>query len=128
MKSFTINGLQWKVVTVPHDSHFLIDRTGQIRVATTDPETLCIYVSDAIYGDFQKMVIAHEIGHAVCFSYGLISDIHKCCYPSKKIEMEEMLCNFVADYGELIFEITYSVLGDEALIRLPAILSRAIPA
>ena len=31
------------------------------------------------------------------------------------VEAEEWICNFLADYGMLIFDTAYSVLGDEAI-------------
>lgn len=111
-----MNGYVWKVVDVPYYSEYLIDRTGKTTVATTDPNTFCIYMSDTLYGDFRKRVLAHELGHVACFSYHLIEEIHSCCYPSKWIQMEEFICNFVADYGEEIFNIAYEILGDGALI------------
>ena len=126
MKTFEMNGLLWQVIDVPEDSPFLIDRTGRRTVATTDGKTLCVYVSDSVSGDFRKRVIAHEMGHATCFSYGLLDEIRRCCYPSKRIEMEEFICNFVADHGEMIFEITYSLLGDDALRMLPKYLERLV--
>ena len=121
-----MNGYLWHVVDVPADSDYLIDRTGNRTVATTDGKTLTVYVSDIIVGEFRKRVIAHEMGHAVCYSYDLIGEIHRCCLPSKRIEMEEFICNFVADYGELIFEITYRILGDDALHVLPRYLEKLI--
>lgn len=123
---FLLNGYLWHVVTVPEDSTYLIDRTGHRTVATTDGKTLCVYLSDSVHGEFRKRVIAHEMGHAVCFSYDLISEIHACCIPSKRIEMEEFICNFVADYGEMIFEITYRILGDAALEQLPRYLEKLV--
>ena len=126
MKSFMMNGLLWRVKDVPEDSPYLIDRTGRRTVATTDGKTLTVYVSSSVSGDFRKRVIAHEMGHAVCFSYGLLGEIHRCCYPSKRIEMEEFICNFVADHGEMIFEITYKLLGDDALRMLPKYLERLV--
>lgn len=125
-RHFTMNGIPWTVVDVDAGSDLLIDRSGNRTVATTDPLTCCIYVSQTIFGDFRKRVIAHEMGHAVCFSYGLLDTIHACCYPEKRIEMEEFICNFVADYGEMIFSITYQIIGDDALRLLPMHLERLI--
>lgn len=116
---FTMNGIYWKVISVHPMSNQLVDRTGTRTVAVTDWLSKTIYVSCNISGEFKKRVIAHEMGHAVCFSYNLLSEIHECCYPSKRIQMEEFICNFVADYGEMIFQITYRLLGDMALEILP---------
>lgn len=126
MNGFVMNGIEWRIYMVPSDSLYLVDRTGTLTVATTDPDTLCVYLSDMLHGNFKKRVIAHEMGHACCFSYGLLEEIHRCCYPSKRIQMEEFICNFVADYGEMIFDITYRVLGDGALEYVPYRLERLV--
>lgn len=123
---FVMNGILWRVVDVPPLSEYLIDRQENLTVATTDPDTLCVYLSMALRGDFKKRVVAHEMGHACCFSFGLLDEIRECCYPDKVVEMEEFVCNFVADYGERIFDITYKILGDEALHHLPMYLERLV--
>lgn len=123
---FVLNNYIWKVREVPANSPYLVDRQGVLTVATTDPGELCIFVSDKLQGDFKKRVIAHEMGHAFCFSFGLLQEIWDCCYPDRRIQMEEFICNFVADYGERIFEITYKIMGDEALVRLPQYLERLV--
>lgn len=46
--------------------------------------------------------------------------------PEYWIEAEEWVCNFIADYGMMIFESLYHVLGDDALRYLPYELSRLI--
>lgn len=123
---FVMNGYLWRVVNVPPDSDYLISRDNVLTVATTDPDTLCIYLSDALHGEFKKRVIAHEMGHACCFSHGLLDEIRECCYPSKVVQMEEFVCNFVADYGERIFSLTYQIMGDEALYMVPTYLERLV--
>lgn len=125
LKRYLMNGYLWKIVTVPPDSHYLLSRTG-LTVGTTDPKTLCIYISDELIGEFKKRVIAHEMGHACCFSFGLLDEIKECCYPTRQIQMEEFICNFVAHYGEMIFSITYKVLGNSALEQIPYHLERLV--
>ena len=126
LTEFYMNGHSWRIVNVPPNSPYLISRENVLTVATTDPDTLCIYLSTALRGDFKKRVTAHEMGHACCFSFGLLDEIRECCYPSKVIQMEEFVCNFVADYGERIFALTYQVMGDEALNALPMYLERLV--
>ena len=123
---FVMNNYIWQVVTVPADSPYLVDRTNTLTVATTDPDTLCIYLSNELTGDFKKRVIAHEIGHAACFSFGLLDEIHSYSRPGKQIQLEEFICNFVADYSEMIFDITYKALGDKALWEIPYIIERLV--
>lgn len=104
-----LNGITWHVIRVPPYHPCLIDRDNILTVGTTDPVTKTIYIADNLQGEFEKRVIAHEIGHAVCFSYELLDDIHRFCYPTHWIDMEELICNFVADYGELIWKLTRDI-------------------
>lgn len=106
MQVITMNGMRWYVVRVPPKSSYLIDRSNILTLGTTDPVTRCVYLSDDLYGDLEKRVIAHELGHVACFSYNLLNEIHMYCYPEHWIDMEEFICNFVADYGAYIWDVT----------------------
>lgn len=99
-----MNGYKWSVVRVNPRSHYLVDRTGALTVATTDPITLTIYISSALVGDFLEKVLLHELGHATMFSYYLVDDIHSMVPPEKWFEAEEWTCNFLADYGKNAFQ------------------------
>lgn len=92
----------------------LIDRTGKITVATTDPNNYTVYLSSALQGPFLIKVLLHELGHCAMISYGLLDYIHSAVYPERWIEAEEWLCNFISDYGFKIFSAAYKVVGDEA--------------
>lgn len=48
-----------------------------------------------------------------------MDDIHRMCHPSYWIEAEEWVCNFLADYGTMVFDAAYSVLGDDAVSVVP---------
>lgn len=109
MKKIILNGIEWNVIKIEETNPFLVDRSNVLTVGTTDPTTRTIFISKALHGDFEKRVVAHEIGHAICFSYGLLNEIHKCCKRKYWIEMEEFICNFVADYGEQIWELTRDI-------------------
>lgn len=97
----------------------LIDRTGTRTVATTDPSTGRIYISNGLYGAFFVKVLLHELGHCTMVSFGLTDDIHRMVKPECWVEAEEWVCNFIADYGMKIFRIAYSVLGDDAWMVVP---------
>ena len=110
-----MNGYLWRVIIAdPYDSE-LIDRTGQLRVAATDPVTKRIYLSRDLSGDFLRRVFIHELGHCAIISFDMLYDIHKMVEPYFWIEAEEWICNFLADYGLFIFNTAYSVLGDKAI-------------
>ena len=91
----------------------LVDRTGQRRLATTDPFTRCIYLSNSLDESLLETVLIHEIGHALLVSYNLLHMIHMVVLPCKWIEAEEWLCNFIATYGREVFEVASNLLGYE---------------
>lgn len=123
---FYMNGYLWRVEFVSPDSDLLVDRTGTLTVATTDPTAYRIYLSNALEGEFLIRVLAHELGHSVMVSYSLLDDIHRMVYPNHWIEAEEWVCNFIANYGWQIFTTAYSILGYEAIDILPNELERLI--
>ena len=126
MNQFTMNGYLWQIVFVDPYDPMLVDRTGVLTVATTDPTTLTIYISNEISGEFLTQVLIHELGHCAIFSFDLLYDIHRMVKPKYWVEAEEWVCNFIADYGAKIFSIAYSVLGDDAWIFIPYELERLI--
>lgn len=111
MNSFYINGYLWHVEIRDPYSPELIDRTGKQTLATTDPTTGTIYLSSILQGDLLRTVLLHELGHVVMISYNLLNDLHRMTYPRHWIEMEEWICNFMANYGSLIFQDAYSILN-----------------
>lgn len=126
MSSFVINGYSWRIKFVEPNSEFLIDRTGNLRLATTDSNTFTIYLSNRLYGSMLHRVLIHEISHAVLWSYDLIIELHKMVRPEFWIESEEWLCNFVADYGMAIFSYARKALGNKAIIYIPEALERIV--
>ena len=126
MDHFYMNGYLWKVFFVDPSSDLLMDRTGHLCAATTDPVTYCVYVSNALKGDFLNRVLVHELGHCVMISYGLLDDIHRMVKRTYWIEAEEWMCNFIADYGLKIFSIAYSLVGDDAWIFVPNELEKLV--
>lgn len=118
MNTFVINGILWRVETVDPGSPYLIDRTHQYRLATTDPNTKCVYLSNKLRertDDLPQRVLIHELGHCVIFSYDLFDEIHEMVKPEYWVDAEEWICNFIADYGTMIFSIAQTVYSDKAL-------------
>lgn len=126
MKTFYMNGILWHVKFVSPHSDWLVDRTGTLTVATTDPATSTVYLSDSLEGEFLLHVLIHELGHCILASYSLLDDIHRMVCPEYWIEMEEWICNFIANYGWQIFTDAYEILGYDALDILPYELERLI--
>lgn len=126
LKKFVINNSIWRVITVSADSEYLWDRTGNLTVATTDPKEHCIFVSSAIYGEFLIRVLIHEMTHVVLWEYKIIDKIHMYCLPEYRIPMEEEICNILADYGRMVYETAYMILGGKAIFTVPYELERLV--
>lgn len=126
MEKFILNGYLWKVKKVEPDSDYLIDRTGNITLGTTDPETMCVYLANNLKGELLNRVMIHELGHCALFSFGLLDDIHRMTKKDYWMEAEEWVCNFIADYGMKIFAVAYSVLGEDAIHVVPYELEKMI--
>lgn len=92
---FTINGYQWEIVFCNPNSENLRRSDGSRTVGMTDWSDKCVYLSDMLQGGFLRKVFIHEVCHAAVFSYGIELDIMQ----------EEFLCDFVATYGDEIFEV-----------------------
>lgn len=101
----------WHICFVGPDSPFLVDRTGNLTVATTDFSTKSIYLSNKLSGEFLRTVFTHELGHVTMFSYGLIDAIHAFARQDRWIEAEEWICNFIADYGSEVLYIANHILS-----------------
>lgn len=122
----TINGDRWRVLMVNSRSRMLIDRTNNLRLATTDPKTMTIYISDELSGSMLTRVLIHEIGHCIMWSYNLFDDIHRMVKRRYWIEAEEWICNFLADYGMIAFNQAAQVIGSRALVNVPRAMSKLV--
>ena len=121
-----MNGYSWRVCYVDADDPMLVDRTGRVTVATTDPGTLTVYTLRDLDGEFLTRVLIHELGHCAMFSFGLLDDIHRMVHPRYWLEAEEWVCNFIADYGMTIFDTAYAILGDRAIAVVPYEVERLV--
>lgn len=98
---FDINGTMWQVQYKNSNSGELKRSDGTISLGVTDRNTHTIYLSNALHGYMQRKVLIHEVCHAICMSY----DVYL------PIEQEEILCDFVATYGDEVFGIVDMMLG-----------------
>lgn len=116
---FSMNGDIWKVIFVDERNPMLVDRTRKLTVATTDPKTRTVYISNKLSGNFLMTVFIHELGHCALCSYGFLEKIHRMVLPEYWIDMEEFICNFLADYGHDIYKTAFRVLGYDAWKLIP---------
>ena len=123
---FYMNGLHWRIRFVNPNSDILIDRTLSKTVAVTDPDTMTIYLSNKLHGEFLTRVVLHELSHAMMYSYHYLDEIHRYCKKRYWIEMEELIANLIANQAKEIFQRAYDVVGDEAIRFVPYGLERSV--
>lgn len=121
-----MNGDLWHVKTVDPHHPELMDRTGKLCLATTNPIEYCLYLSNRLSGTLFARVLIHELGHCAMVSFHLLDEIHRIVPPEYWIEAEEFICNFIADYGLKIFETGYRLFGEDALLHIPSEIEKMI--
>lgn len=122
---FAMNGDVWKAIRVKWNDSRLIDRTGELRLATTDPETLTVCYSEVLIGSMLAKVLIHEMGHCAMVSYGLLPELRRMVKPRYRVQMEEWVCNFLADYGMKVYESAKTVIGEQAIKLVPDAIGKA---
>lgn len=97
---FEINGVKWNIVFVPSYSDRLMRSDGSKTVGVCDNSVKTIFIANNQNRQKTEHIICHEITHAMCFEQNI--DI--------PYELEERLCNFMADYGREIIYIVDDLL------------------
>ena len=121
-----MNGDWWSVWWTDPTDPILVDRTNVLTCAVTDPETMTIYLSNQLSGNFLTTVVLHELSHAMMVSYGYLDIIHKYCKKRYWIDMEELIANLISQQAKEIFERAYDIVGDEAIRFVPYELERLV--
>ena len=96
---FSINGIEWHLEFVPHDSDLLMRSDGSRTIGVTDNLTRIIHIDETLRGKLLKKVLCHELTHAAIFSYGVELDLMQ----------EELLADLIATYGQEIIAITNKI-------------------
>ena len=98
---FVINGIKWQVLYKNSNSSELMRSNGTRALGVTDVRTHTVCLSNKLCGYMLRKVLIHEICHAICMSYDVFLPI----------DQEEILCDFVANYGDEVFEIVDMILS-----------------
>lgn len=125
---FYMNGLRWNVRWTNSADPILVDRTGSLTVAVTDPDTMTIYLSNQLRGDLLTTVVLHELSHAMMISYGYLEQIHRYCKKRHWVDMEELTANLIAQQAKEIFQRAYDIVGDEAIQFVPYMMQERLVA
>lgn len=97
---FRIRNNLWEIIFVNFMNKELVTSNGDRVLGVCDNNTKTIFIADNQTGSKTEHIICHEITHAMCFEENI--DI--------PYELEERLCNFMADYGREIIYIVDDLL------------------
>lgn len=117
MRPFVVNGEVWRVIWVRPGDPRLIDRTGTRTVATTDPLTRTVHVSEELNPPELDMVMLHEVAHAVTMSHGLLPDIRSVLPRDYWVPVEEWAAQLVGEYGTEAVDAAAMALGRPICVR-----------
>ena len=126
INGFYMNGDWWSVRWTDPVDPILVDRTNVLTCAVTDPDTMTIYLSNKLRGEFLTKVVLHELSHAMMISYGYLEQIHRYCKKRHWVDMEELIANLIANQAKEIFQRAYDIVGDDAIRFVPYMLEQFV--
>lgn len=91
----TINGLEWSIQTEDMNS---------TNIGLADYRSLSITLDETVSKETLIRTLKHELTHAIIYSYGL-DQIGKFS--------QEIVCDFMANYSDLLEDLTHQVLKNE---------------
>lgn len=117
MRPFVINGELWRVIRVPAGDPHLIDRTGAVRLATTDPRRRAVYLLDTLRPPLLDRVMLHEVTHAITVSWGLLPRVRSETMRGDIIGVEEWAAQLVENHAMEAVQAASEALGRPLCIR-----------
>jgi hypothetical protein len=117
MRPFVTNGELWRVVRVPAGDPRLIDRTGEPRLATTDPRSRTISISETVQPPLLDRVLLHEIAHAITMSWGLLPRMRSEATRGDMTGLEEWSAQLFENHAIEAIEAAREVLGRPVCVR-----------
>ena len=112
-----INGETWKVLRVGGEDPRLVDRTGRLRLATTDPETRTIHISSDLTPPLLDQVVLHEVAHAITVSWDMLGRLRAGIPPDSWVHVEEWSAKLVEDHALEAVEKASQILGRPVCVR-----------
>lgn len=111
MRPFAIGGDLWLVLRVPRGDPRLVDRTGEARLATTDPATRTVCIDEGVTPPLLDRVLLHEVAHAVTISRGLLGGMRRAVPARAWVPVEEWAAQLVEGHAIEAVEAARAALG-----------------
>ena len=117
MNAFLVNGQAWRVVRVPVGDPRLVDRTGEPRLATTDPITRTVRIADWLEPPLLDQVALHEAAHVVAAAHGMLPMLRATVAERYWVPAEEWAAKVTELHGMEAVDIASKMLGRPACVR-----------
>lgn len=111
IRPLVIRGSVWRVARVSPGNPFLIDRTGVLRIATTDPVGKVIRISYAVPASLFDQVYIHEAAHAMMIEAGITDVLWQVTEERRQVLTEEMLAWFLEHHAIEVIDAVSQSLG-----------------
>lgn len=112
-----IGGEAWGVAEVEPGDPRLVDRTGEARLAVTDPATRTVSVLRGLEPPLLDRVLLHEAAHAATVSHGLLGALRSFLPSSLWVPTEEWAAALVEAHGIEAAEAASKSLGRPVCVR-----------
>ncbi len=117
MRPFVINGELWGVARLDAGDPRLIDRTGEPRLATTDPSTRMVYVDSSLMPPLLDRVLIHEIAHVITVSWDMLPRLRSEVVRGDIIGVEEWAAQLVENHAIEAVDAARTALGRPVCVR-----------
>lgn len=99
---FTVEGETWSLQFVNPKSPHLRRSDGSLTIGVSDNNMKTVFISNNLSDAMTDKVLCHELVHVFSFENDLVIPI----------ETEEIIANFLAEYGRSIIYLADSLLHD----------------
>lgn len=100
--TFTVEGEVWNLQFVNPRSNHLRRSDGSVTIGVSDDNLKTVFISDSLSDAMTDKVLCHELVHVFSFANDLVIPI----------ETEEIIADFMAQYGRSIIYLADNLLHD----------------
>lgn len=100
--TFSVEGQIWRLKFVNPRSNHLRRSDGSVTIGVSDNNVKTVFISDNLSDTMTDKVLCHELVHVFSFENDLVIPI----------ETEEIIADFMAQYGRSIIYLADSLLRD----------------
>ena len=115
MRALLVGGEPWRVLRVPAGDPGLVDRTGEPKLATTDPAPRTVRIRAALEPPLLDQVALHEAAHVV--AYVELPALSAMVPPRSQVAVEEWAARVMELHGLEAVDAASRMLGRPVCVR-----------